>query len=63
MTWRCCCLCDAAREFRRGEIRENERVPLCAGHRAELRWKRREPLPPITDPLLEMIGRTAMLAS
>jgi len=42
----CCCLCDAADgAIKEGRIKEGERVPLCARHRADLRWRRREQRP------------------
>lgn len=62
MTYRCClCLDDHPRE---GRIREGEGVPLCAVHRAELRWKRKpaqQQIAPV-DPILALIGRATLLA-
>lgn len=58
-----CCLCQAFGDERPGRIREGEGVPLCAVHRAEVRWKRSAPqqLPPPVDPLLVAMGRAALL--
>ncbi len=41
-----CCLCDVADgEVKAGRIKDGEHVPLCARHRAELSWKRRDQQP------------------
>jgi len=37
-----CCLCQAAGEARAGQIRDGDHVPLCARHRAAIRWRRPE---------------------
>jgi hypothetical protein len=47
-----CCLCDAADgAIKEGRIKDGEGVPLCARHRADLRWTRREQRPPVPLPV------------
>ena len=58
-----CAFCERA-----GTTRELERIPVCASHRAALRWKtiapaRNEPRERVpADYLLELMGRAALLA-
>ncbi len=50
MTFRCC-ICEATTgEIKAGRIRDGEGVPLCAVHRAEIRWRLRQPA--VTTPAL-----------
>lgn len=55
-----CSFCEAA-----GTIRHGEHIPVCAEHRAALRWQRSVPseAAPADDPVLEHAGRAAMLAA
>jgi hypothetical protein len=61
----CCCLCDAVDgAIKEGRIQEGERVPLCARHRADLRWKRREQRPAaLLAPYVQAGARAALVGA